>query len=248
LKQSPQAWHAKLSVALQTLGFTRSNADSSLFIQQNSVDKLIVLVYVNDLIITGSNETSVAKLKADLQRQFSIKALGKLKYFLGIEMATSSKGVFLNQRRYILDILQDVEMLHTKPAITPLDSKLRLDSSSKPFPTFTTYQIIVGKLIYLTITRSDIIFVVSLLSQYMHAPTTQYLDMMKRILRYLKGTISRGIIMTRNGHTDITGYTDSDWAGNALDRRSTTGYCMFVGGNLVFWKSKKTTGGYAFKC
>ena len=125
-------------------------------------------------------------------------------------MATSSKGVFLNQRRYILDILQDVEMLHTKPAITPLDSKLRLDSSSKPFPTFTTYQIIVGKLIYLTITRSDIIFVVSLLSQYMHAPTTQYLDMMKRILRYLKGTISRGIVITYNGHTNITGHIDSD--------------------------------------
>jgi hypothetical protein len=216
LKQSPQAWRAKLSVALQTLGFTRSNADSSLFIQQNSVDKLIVLVYVNDLIITGSNETSVAKLKADLQRQFSIKALGKLKYFLGIEMATSSKGVFLNQRRYILDILQDVEMLHTKPAITPLDSKLRLDSSSKPFPTFTTYQKIVGKFIYLTITRPDITFVVSLLSQYMHAPTSQHLDLMKRILRYLKGTIGRGIVMTRNGHTDITGYTDSDWAGNVI--------------------------------
>jgi hypothetical protein len=148
LKQSPRAWHAKLSVALQTLGFIRSNADSSLFIQQNSADKLIVLVYVDGLIVTRSNETSVAKLKADMQRHFSIKDLGKLKYFLGIEMATSSKGVFLNQRKYILDMLQDTEMLYTKLAITPLDSKLRLDSSSKPLPTFTTYQRIVGKSIY----------------------------------------------------------------------------------------------------
>jgi hypothetical protein len=105
LKQSPRAWHAKLNVALQTLGFTRSNANSSLFIQQNSTNKLIVLVYIDDLIITGSNEKSVAKLKVDLQRQFSIKDLGKLKYFLGIEMATSNKGVFLNQQKYILDIL-----------------------------------------------------------------------------------------------------------------------------------------------
>jgi hypothetical protein len=79
-------------------------------------------------------------------------------------MATSSKGVFLNQRKYILDMLQDAEMLHTKPAITPLDSKLWLDSSSKPLLTFTTYQRIVGKLIYLTITRPDITFVVSLLN------------------------------------------------------------------------------------
>jgi hypothetical protein len=84
LKQGPRVWHAKLSVALQTLDFIKNNADFSLFIQQNSVDKLIVLVYIDDLIITGSNETSVAKLKADLQRQFSIKDLGKLKYFLGI--------------------------------------------------------------------------------------------------------------------------------------------------------------------
>ena len=194
----------KLSVALKTLGFTRSNADSSLFIQQNFANKLIVLICVDDLIIMESNETSVAKLKTGLQRQLSIKNLGKMKYFLGIEMATSSKGVFLNQRKYILNMLQDVEMLHTKPTITPLDSKLRLNSPSKPLLQFTTYQRIVGKLIYLTITRPDITFVVSLLSQYMHAPTTQHLDMMKRILRYLKGTIGRDIVMTCNGHTNIT--------------------------------------------
>jgi hypothetical protein len=130
-------------------------------------------------------------------------------------------------------MLQDVEMLHTKPAITLLDSKLWLDSSSKPLPTFITYQRIVRKLIYLTITRPDITFVVTLLSQYMHAPTAQHLDMMKCTLRYLKGTIGRGIVMTCNGHTDITGYTDFDWAGNAVYRHSTTGYCMFVGGNFV---------------
>jgi hypothetical protein len=182
LKQSPRAWHAKLSVALQTLGFIRSNADSSLFIQQNSADKLIVLVYVAGLIITRSNETSVPKLKADMQRHFSIKDLGKLKYFLGIEMATSSKGVFLNQQKYILDMLQDTEMLYTKLAITPLGSKLQLDSSSKPLPTFTTYQRIVGKSIYLRITRPDIIFVVSLLSQYMHASTAQHLVLQLNIL------------------------------------------------------------------
>jgi len=145
-----------------------------------------VLVYVNDLIITRSNETSVVKLKTNLRQQFSIKDLGKVKYFFGIEMATSSKGVFLNQQKYILDMLQDAEMLHTKPAIIPLDSKMQLDSLSKPLLTFTTYQRIVGKLIYLTITRPYITFVVSLLSQYMHAPIAQHLDMMKRIIRYFK--------------------------------------------------------------
>jgi hypothetical protein len=239
LKQSSRAWHAKLSFALEDLGFTRSSADSSLFIQLGSSHKLVVLIYVDDLIIAGSNNDSITQLKRELQQQFSIKDLGSLKYFLGIEMAASSKGFFLNQRKYVIDLLKDADMLHTKPVANPLDSKLTLDPSSEPLTSYTHYQKIVGKLIYLTITRPDITFAVSLISQYMHAPTVQHLGMVKRILRYLKGTIGRGIVMTRNGHTNVMGYTDSDWAGNSLDRRSTTGYCMFVGGNLVSWKSKK---------
>jgi len=236
LKQSHRAWHAKLSTALEALGFSRSSADSSLYVQLGSVDKLVVLIYVDDLIIIGNNTDSIAQLKTKLQHQFPIKDLSSLKYFLGIEMAASSKGLFLNQRKYIVDLLQDAEMLHTKPAATPLDSKLRLASTGNALDSPSYYQKLVGKLIYLTITRPDITFAVS---QHMHAPTFQHLGMVKRILRYLKGTIGRGIVMTRNGHTNIMGYTDSDWAGNALDRHSTTGYCMFVGGNLVSWKSKK---------
>ena len=117
LKQSPRAWHAKLSIALKALSFIKSNANSSLFVRQNSKDKLVVLVYVDDLIITGNNREFATKLKNDLQQQFLIKDIGKLKYFLGIEMTTSSKGFFLNQRKYILDLLQDVEILHVKPLL-----------------------------------------------------------------------------------------------------------------------------------
>ncbi|RVW70112.1 Retrovirus-related Pol polyprotein from transposon RE1 [Vitis vinifera] len=169
---SPRAWHAKLSSTLEDLGFTRSSADSSLYVQTGQTEKLMVLIYVDDLIITGSNADSIAALKKKLQGKFPVKDLGPLKYFLGIE----------------LDKLGD-----------PLDS-----------PNY--YQKLVGKLIYLTITRPDISFA---------------------------KTIGRGIVMRRNGHTDIIGFSDSDWAGNTIDRRSTTGYCMFVGGNLVSWKSKK---------
>jgi len=140
-------------------------------------------------------------------------------------MTTSSKGFFLNQQKYILDLLQDVEILHAKPTITPVNNKLKLDSSSKPLMSFTTYQRIVDKLIYLTIIRAHITFVVSLLSQYMDAPTIQHFGMMKCIL---KGLFGYDIVMTHNGHTDIMGYTDSDWATNALDRRSTTRYCMVI--------------------
>ncbi|KAJ6293717.1 hypothetical protein OIU76_021890 [Salix suchowensis] len=130
-------------------------------------------------------------------------------------------------------------MLSTKPAITPIDSKLNLSLSGTVLNSPKYYQQLVGKLIYLTITRPDITYAVSLVSQFMHAPTDHHLSMVKRILRYLKGTIGRGLVMSRNNHTNVMGYTDFDWAGNQLDRRSTIGYCMFVGGNLVSWKSKK---------
>lgn len=239
LKQSPRAWHAKFSTALETLGFSKSSADSSLYVRFGKIEKLAVLIYVDDLIITGDNIDSINQFKKQLQHRFPVKDMGPLKYFLGIEMATSSKGLFLNQRKYIMDLLEDTNMVHTKPVATPLDSKLKLNSPRELLKSPTYYHKLVGKLIYLTITRPDISFAVSLVSQHMHSPTTYHLSLVKRILRYLKGTIGRGIMMTRNGHTNITGYTDSDWAGNSVDHRSTTGYCVFVGGNLVSWKSKK---------
>lgn len=136
----------------------------SLFVRLGIVDKLVVLIYVDDLIITENNIDSIAQLKKNLQHQFPIKDLSPLKYFLGIEIATSSKGLFLNQRKYIADLLQDADMLHTKPAATPLDSKLKLDSSGEVLNSPSYYQKLVGKLIYLIITRPDITFAVSLVS------------------------------------------------------------------------------------
>jgi len=154
-------------------------------------------------------------------------------------MAASHNGLFLNQRKYVLDLLKDAEMMDAKSAPTPLDSKLQLAKNSEPLQSINHYQHLVGKLIYLTITRPDIAYTVSLVSQFMHAPTIFHLSIVKRILCYLKGSIGRGIVMAKNGHTQITGYSDSDWAGNAIDRKSTTGYCMFVNGNLVSWRSRK---------
>ncbi|XP_062026483.1 uncharacterized mitochondrial protein AtMg00810-like [Rosa rugosa] len=131
--------------------------------------------------------------------------------------------------------------MDNKPCATPLESKLKLKLEGDNLSNIGEYQRLVGKLIYLTITRPDITFAVSLVSQFMHAPTKSHLQIVKRILRYLKGSIGRGILMQNNHQTKIMGYSDADWAGNACDRKSTTGYCTFVGGNLVYWKSKKQT-------
>ncbi|CAN6708410.1 unnamed protein product [Malus baccata var. baccata] len=186
---------------------------SSMVILKKSgvLGKLVVLIYMDDLIITGDNVNEINALKCSLHQQFSIKDLGVLKYFLGIEMATSSNGLFLNQRKYVVDLLGEAHMLECKPARTPLVSKLQLDAK------------------------------VSLVSQFMHSPTSVHWEIVKRILRYLKGSVGRGILMKKNGSNHIMAYTDADWAGNAFDRKSTTGFCTYVGGNLVTWKSKKQT-------
>ncbi|XP_004309959.1 PREDICTED: uncharacterized mitochondrial protein AtMg00810-like [Fragaria vesca subsp. vesca] len=154
-------------------------------------------------------------------------------------MAASQKGLFLNQRKYVLDLLEEAKVIECKPARTLLDSKLQFDTKGESLESLSYYQRLVGKLIYLTITRPDISYAVSIVSQFMHAPTVGHLNIVKRILRYLKGFAGRGILLKKNGHTDIMGYADADWAGNALDRKSTTGFCIFVGGNLVTWRSKK---------
>ena len=239
LKQSPRAWYAKLSSVLTMNGLQRSDADSSLFVKKGISCITVVLVYVDDIVITGNDHEEISKLKAFLHRKFAIKDLGILKYFLGIEAAYSTKGIFLNQRKYVLDLLQDSGKLGAKPAETPTETGGKPDDEGEPFPNVVQYQRLVGRLIYLTITRPDISYAVSLVSRFMHAPKVQHMDAVNRILRYLKGSAGRGIWMRKNGHTSISAYTDADWAGCPIDRRSTTGYCIFVGGNLVTWKSKK---------
>ncbi|XP_048440198.1 uncharacterized mitochondrial protein AtMg00810-like [Pyrus x bretschneideri] len=138
-----------------------------------------------------------------------------------------------------MDLLKEAKMLDCKPVITPVDCKLKLDIDGEAMHDLSYYQRLVGKLIYLTITRPDITHAMSLASQFMHSSTLHHFNIVKRILRYLKGSIGRGIIMHNNYSTTISGYMDADWARNAIDRKSTTGYCTFVGGNLVTWKSKK---------
>ncbi|XP_048443896.1 uncharacterized mitochondrial protein AtMg00810-like [Pyrus x bretschneideri] len=130
-------------------------------------------------------------------------------------------------------------MSDAKPVHTPLEIKLKLSLEGQPLPNISYYQRLVGKLIYLTITKPDIAYSVSIASQFMHSPMMEHFNLVKKIIRYLKGSVGRGIIMKKNESTQITGYCDADWAGNYIDHKSTTGYCTFVGGNLVTWKSKK---------
>uniref|UniRef100_A0A2N9I442 Integrase catalytic domain-containing protein n=1 Tax=Fagus sylvatica TaxID=28930 RepID=A0A2N9I442_FAGSY len=166
--------------------------------------------------------------------------LGKLRYFLGIEVARSKAGISLSQRKYILDILQDTGYLGSKPVATPMELNLKLMPDEGDFVDDPdTYRRLVGKLIYLTITRPDISYAVSIVSQFMTNPRVPQMNAVIRILKYLKNAPGRGLFYRSSGHLRIEGYTDADWAGSPSDRKSTTGYCTFIGGNLITWRSKK---------
>nr|XP_028960026.1 uncharacterized protein LOC114825465 [Malus domestica] len=177
-----------------------------------------VVELLNGKKVMGSDNISEIKtVKQSLHQKFSIKDLGPLKYFLGIELVTSSKALFLNKRKYVLDLLDKDNMMECKPARTPLASKLQWHEKGEPLSDPRVYQRMVGKLVYLTIIRPDISYSVSLASQFMHSRTLVHWEIVKRILRYLKGSVGMGIIMKNNGSNHILAYTDVDWAGNAFD-------------------------------
>jgi len=162
-----------------------------------------------------------------------------LQYFLGIEVAQSKRGIFISQRKYILDLLKETGMTGCKPAESPIESNHKLQLGVGESVDKERYQRLVGKLIYLSLTRPDIAYAVSLVSQFMHDPRESHSQAVFRILRYLKSSPGKGLLFSKHGHFRIEAFTDADWAGSLDDRRSTSGYCTLVGGNLVTWRSKK---------
>jgi hypothetical protein len=178
-------------------------------------------------------------LKENLGRTFEVKDLGPLRYFLGIEIARSPKGIVLSQRKYILDLLAKTGMLGCWPCSTLTDKKHQISAQCGDSVNKKAYQRLVGRLIYLCHKRPDISYAVSVVSRYMHDPRIGHMEVVYRILIYLKGTPRRGLWFRKNGHLDLEGYCDADWASSNDDRRSTSAYCVFVGGNLVSWRSKK---------
>ncbi|KAJ3705686.1 hypothetical protein LUZ61_009391 [Rhynchospora tenuis] len=240
LKQAPRAWFHKLRDFLQSQKFQCSQSGNSVFVFQEKGTVLYILVYVDDIIITGNNMAAITGLMSTLQSAFSIKDLGQLNYFLGIQVIHSPQSMHLNQTQYIHSILEKTNMAGAKPCKSPMEAGLQLSKySGVTLSDPHMYRMTVGALQYATFTRPDITFAVNKVSQFMSAPTDLHWQAVKRVLRYLKGTIHHGLHLQASPNLCINAYTDADWAGCPDERKSTTGYAVYLGCNLISWSSKK---------
>ncbi|KAL9241264.1 hypothetical protein vseg_015395 [Gypsophila vaccaria] len=240
LKQAPRCWFEKLVTALKQYGFLQSYADYSLFTFTKGLVQLNVLVYVDDLLISGNDIVVMSAFKDYLHSCFHMKDLGVLKYFLGIEVARNSDGIFLCQRKYILDIISEVGCLGCKPETTPIVPNHGLGRSDSPLlKDPEPFRRLVGRLVYLSVTRPDLTYAVHVLSQFISAPRQDHWDTALRTVRYLKGTPGQGILLRSDCDLSLTGWCDSDWAACPTTRRSLTGWFVFLGHSPISWKTKK---------
>ncbi|KAL5562467.1 hypothetical protein UlMin_032214 [Ulmus minor] len=240
LKQASRQWFSKFSGVIISLGFRQSPSDHSLFVRNSNRHFMALLVYVDDVIIASSDQQAIVKLKADLNKEFKLKDLGDLKYFLGLEIAHSTAGICVSQRKYVLDLLSEFGYLGCKPAITPMEVNTRLSISDEAdLPDVGMYRRLIGKLLYLTLTRPDISYAVGQLSQFLSTPKASHLQAAQRVLRYLKAVPGQGLFFPSSSKLQLTAFADSDWARCPDSRRSVTGFCIFLGDSLISWKSKK---------
>ena len=248
LRQSGREWYKDIDGTLMGQGFLRSHADHSLYIKQTSEFLLIVIIYVDDLIILASDTTRMEAIKTTLKQQYEMSDLGELHFCLGVEFVRdrATRTIALSQRRYVEDVLERFGMQDCKPIGTPLDANCKLlKLSQEEFEQCedemqgVPYKEAVGSLMYAMVgTRPDLAFAVSVVCQHMSKPGPMHWAAVKRVLRYLKGTLDVKLYL---GGEDIAlrGYCDADWAGDTNDRRSTTGYVFYVGMGAISWNSKR---------
>jgi hypothetical protein len=221
-------------------GFSQSRSDYSLFTRIQGSSFVVLLVYVDDIILASNDSQVISQLTDFLNTQFKLKDLGPLKFFLGLEVARNTQGISISQRKYALEIIDECGLLASKPAKFPMKSNLKSSQSDGVLLEYpSVYRKLVGRLLYLTITRLDISYAVQKLSQFMAHPHQSHLDAAYRVLRYLKSSPGQGLFFSAASELHLKAFCDSDWAGCPDTRRSITGYCAFLGDSLISWKSKK---------
>jgi hypothetical protein len=241
LRQAPRAWNAKLDDSLSSLGFERCPSDHAVYRRGTCDSLLLVGVYVDDLVITGMDTKEISLFKKQMTELFSMSDLGKLSFYLGIEVTQERDRITLCQAAYAKKLLERTGLTDCNPCTTPMEARLKLSKQGTGAPVdVTLYRSVIGGLRYLTHTRPDITFAVSYLSRFMEAPASEHYAAVKHLLRYVAGTLDHGCVYScGKGELKLTGFSDSDHAGDTNDRKSTTGVIFFLGTSPVSWQSQK---------
>ncbi|KAH9778649.1 hypothetical protein KPL71_007414 [Citrus sinensis] len=240
LKQTPRAWYDRLKNFLLDNDFSMGKADTTLFVKHKNQDILIVQIYVDDIIFGSTNELLCKDFSSCMSQEFEMSMMGELKYFLGLQIKQNKEGIFINQAKYVRDLLKRFGYDNGTAKSTPMSTTIKLDKDEKGKEVdIKTYRGMIGSLLYLTASRPDIMFSVCLCARFQSCPKESHMLAVKRIFRYLIGTINLSLWYPRGTHIDLTCYSDADFTGYKVDRKSTSGTCHFLGHSLVSWFSKK---------
>ncbi|KAK6115589.1 hypothetical protein DH2020_007858 [Rehmannia glutinosa] len=240
LKQAPRAWYDKLSSFLLQNGFRRVKVDTTLFVFEKGQDCLLVQNYVDDIIFGATNESLCKKFSKLIQGEFEMSMMGEINFFLGLQIKQCQEGIYISQSKYTKDLLKKFGIEEGRTVSTPMATNVKIDKDEKGKSVDESkYRGMIGSLLYLTASRSDILHVVCLCARFQSNPKESHMSVVKRIFPYLKGTIQYGLFYPKNENFSLKGYNDSDYAGNIDDRKSTFGSCQFLGVCLVSWFSKK---------
>ncbi|KAK6150694.1 hypothetical protein DH2020_015626 [Rehmannia glutinosa] len=240
LKQAPRAWYGRLTEHLLQMGFKRGEVDKTLFIQRTNHSILIAQIYVDDIVFGASSQKLLKEFVDCMSSTFEMSMVGELNYFLGLQIKQSKDGIFISQSKYARNLVKKFNLDSASHMKTPMGSSQKLSREDVAESVDNTlYRSMIGSLLYLTASRPDIIYNVCLCARYQANPKITHLKALKRIIRYIGGTTNLGIWYTKDTNTNLVGFSDSDWAGDVDDRKSTTGGCFYLGNNLVSWYSRK---------
>uniref|UniRef100_A0ACD6A2Q2 Uncharacterized protein n=1 Tax=Avena sativa TaxID=4498 RepID=A0ACD6A2Q2_AVESA len=241
LRQAPRAWNAKLDATLISLGFEKCPLDHALYRRGDVDSYLLVGVYVDNLVITGTSREDIAAFKSQMQEMFRMSDLGLLSYYLGIEVKQEVGKILLCQGSYAEKILEAAGMSGCNPSHTPAETKSKIGRrNGGEAVDATLYRSVISSLRYLVNSRPDIAFAVGIASRFMEAPGRQHWGLVKQILRYVRGTIGYGCVYRATAiEPKLVGYSDSDHAGDVDERKSTSGTLFFLGSSAVTWTSQK---------
>ncbi|GKB93462.1 putative ribonuclease H-like domain-containing protein [Tanacetum coccineum] len=242
LHQAPRAWYETLSTYLLDNGFQRAKIDKTFFIIRDKGDILLVQVYVDDIIFGFTKKSLCTEFEKIMHKKFQMSSMGELTFFLGLQVKHKEDGIFISQDKYVTEILKKFGFTDVKTTSTPMETQKPLlkDEDGEEVDVHL-YRSMIGSLMYLTSSRLDIMFAVCACARYQVNPKVSHLHAVKRIFRYLKGQPKLGLWYPKDSPFDLVAYTDSDYAGVSLDRKSTTGGCQFLRSRLISWQCKKQT-------